>query len=102
MSVFEHHIFICTNERSAEDPRGCCLARGSAEVLETFRKEIKTRGLKGKVRANKAGCLDQCSAGVTVVIYPEATWYAKVTAQDVPEIVSSMLENKQVSRLKLK
>ena len=31
------------------------------------------------VRANKAGCLDQCEHGPTVVVYPEAVWYGHVT-----------------------
>jgi hypothetical protein len=39
--------------------------------------------LKGRVRANAAGCLDQCEHGPTVVIYPEAVWYGGVAPEDV-------------------
>jgi (2Fe-2S) ferredoxin len=39
------------------------------------------------VRANRAGCLDACEAGVTVVVYPEGVWYARVTPDDVDTII---------------
>lgn len=39
------------------------------------------------VRANKAGCLDQCELGPTVVIYPQEIWYGGVRPEDVPRIV---------------
>jgi (2Fe-2S) ferredoxin len=39
------------------------------------------------VRANKAGCLDQCELGPTVVIYPQEIWYGNVKPEDVPRII---------------
>jgi (2Fe-2S) ferredoxin len=100
MARFQRHVFICTNQRTADDPRGCCRARGSEEVAETFKKELHARGLKRIVRANKAGCLDQCEHGVTVVVYPDAVWYGRVTAADVAEIVDShVVGGKPVARL---
>jgi (2Fe-2S) ferredoxin len=56
----------------------------------------------GKVRINKAGCLDRCEEGPVLVIYPEAVWYTYVDEQDIDEIVDSHLINgKVVERLKL-
>ena len=49
--------------------------------------KLHERGLKRIVRANKAMCLDQCAMGVTIVVYPEATWYGRVTLADVDEII---------------
>lgn len=99
MSLFEHHIFVCLNERDVADPRGCCKARGSESLIETFRIQVKEAGLKATVRVNKAGCLDQCSFGPTIVIYPEAVWYAHVSAADVPEILTAMRSGRVVDRL---
>ena len=68
-----------------------------------FKKELAARGLKGQVRANKAGCLDQCEHGPTVVVYPEAIWYGGVSHEDVAEIVEShLLHDIPVARLQLK
>ena len=87
----ERHVFICTNRREPGNPKGCCADKGADEVRDTFKKLVHERGMKGRVRANAAGCLDQCARGVTVVVYPEQVWYGGVTADDVSEIVDSHL-----------
>src|SRR5512147_621246 len=100
MPQFEHHIFVCENLRDPDDPRGCCALKGGEEIRLRFKDEIKKRGLKGKVRANKAGCLDQCAQGAAVVIYPEGVWYGHVTPDDVTEIMEShIVAGKPVERL---
>ena len=102
MPKFQRHVFICTNERDPADPRGCCSARGSLAVVEAFKQRLHAAGLKRVVRANKSGCLDQCAQGVTVVVYPEQTWYGHVTPADVDEIVQShLLGGKPVARLQI-
>ena len=102
MPKFTHHIFVCENFRDPSDPRGCCAAKGSEAIRKRFKEEIKSRGLKGQVRANKAGCLDQCSLGPTVVIYPDGVWYGHVNENDVAEIIEShVIGGKPVERLKI-
>jgi (2Fe-2S) ferredoxin len=102
MPKFEQHIFICTNQRPPENPRGCCDADGLGSLQLLFKKELAARGLKTAVRANKAGCLDQCEHGPTVVVYPEAIWYGGVKPEDVAEIVESHIVNQTpVTRLML-
>jgi (2Fe-2S) ferredoxin len=101
MSRFERHVFVCVNDRQADDPRGACVARGGAEVVSCLKKSVYDLGLKGRVRVNKAGCLDQCAEGVSVVVYPEAVWYGRVTVADVPELVSEhLLNGRPVERLR--
>ena len=87
MPFLERHLFICTNRRDPANPKGSCALKGSEAVKERFKKELYERGLKGKVRANAAGCLDQSEHGRSVVVYPEQVWYGKVTVEDVPEII---------------
>ncbi len=100
MSKYQHHIFICMNQRPDTDPRGCCGAKGSEAIRTAFKEEIEKRGLKGKVRANQAGCLDTCAMGPSVVIYPEGAWYTVKTVSDVREIVEQhLIFGKQVERL---
>ncbi|MBL7961022.1 (2Fe-2S) ferredoxin domain-containing protein [bacterium] len=102
MAKFKHHIFICQNTRETGHPRGSCNSDGKSELLKLFKESVKKYGLDGKVRSNKAGCLDQCEHGPTVVIYPEAVWYGGVKAEDADEIVKSLAEGRTVDRLKLK
>ena len=102
MPVYDHHIFVCENQRVAGHPKGCCADKGSPEVRSRFKALIHEHGLKGRVRANAAGCLDQCASGVTVVIYPEGVWYAGVTLADVEEIFARhILRGEVVERLVL-
>ena len=87
MPRFLRHVFVCINQRAPGAERGCCADKGGPAVRDRFKKLLAGRGLLGVVRANKAGCLDQCERGVTVVIYPEQVWYGGVTVDDVAEIV---------------
>ena len=64
---------------------------------------INDHDLKGKVRANKSGCLDACELGPSLVIYPEKIWYKNVQIDDCKEILEkSILDNKIISRLEIK
>jgi (2Fe-2S) ferredoxin len=102
MAKFQKHVFVCVNERPPGDPRGCCADKGSAAVAEAFKEKLYARGLKRVVRPNKAGCLDQCARGVTVVVYPEAVWYGGVKTTDVDEIVTChLVRGEPVRRLEI-
>jgi (2Fe-2S) ferredoxin len=102
MPKFEHHIFVCTNQREPGHERGSCDPTGSGDLHQAFKKAVSVRGLKGRVRANKAGCLDQCEHGPNVVVYPEAVWYGNVTTADVDEILDShIVGGKPVERLRI-
>lgn len=88
---FRKHLFVCTNARAADHPRGCCASKGSAEVAGALKKAAYDRGLKGAVRVNKSGCLDACEEGISAVVYPDGVWYRGVTLADVEEIVETTL-----------
>jgi len=99
---YERHIFFCLNRRDGE--RACCADRG-AEALQVYAKDrVKALGLsgEGRVRVNKAGCLDRCELGPVAVVYPEGVWYTYVDREDIDEIVESHLrDGKPVDRLRL-
>ena len=87
MPEFTHHIFVCCNQRSPGHSRGCCDPEGSEQLRTLFKQSVKEHGLTPQVRANSAGCLDQCELGPTVVIYPQGIWYGNVQPEDVTRIV---------------
>ena len=96
MPKIDRHIFVCENARPEGHPRSCCASKGGEAVRLACKDEVSKRGLKGKVRANKAGCLNQCGLGVTMVIYPEQVWYGGVTVADVQEIFDRHIERGEV------
>lgn len=87
MSEFTHHIFVCCNQRAPGHTRGCCDPDGSEALRNAFKAEVKRLGCPPEVRANKAGCLEQCELGPAVVIYPQQIWYGGVKLEDVPRII---------------
>ncbi|MCE2989546.1 MAG: (2Fe-2S) ferredoxin domain-containing protein [Nitrosomonadaceae bacterium] len=102
MSYYQHHVFFCTNSRA--DGRQCCQQHRADEVRDYAKKRIKELGLngEGKVRINLAGCLDRCSEGPVLVVYPEEVWYHYVDTSDVDEIISEHLQNgRVVERLRI-
>jgi (2Fe-2S) ferredoxin len=96
MPSLQRHVFVCINERAADNPKGCCKLKGGVDVRDRLKAELSARGLSKVIRANNAGCLDQCERGVTVVVYPEQVWYGGVTADDIPEIVEKHLVGGEV------
>ena len=91
MPRFDRHLFICTDLRAEGDKRGCCQARGGTTLRGAFKLRLAQKGLAGRVRANKSGCLDACAQGPVMVVYPEQVWYCGVTLGDVDEIVERHL-----------
>ena len=98
MPRFQKHIFICTNKRSKDDSRGSCSERGSDDLLDYAKKRIHELGLKGKIRINKAGCLDACAHGPTMVIYPDDTWYTLKTKHDLEVILENHIQNNRLAK----
>ena len=97
---FKKHIFICTNDRGEESTRKSCGSCGSMDLRKELVKMINDKGLKGKIRANKAGCLDVCEHGPAIVIYPEGHWYLGVEKKDLKRIFdASILSNKPAPEL---
>ncbi len=100
MGKFRHHLFVCGNHRPPGHHRGCCDPDQKEALRAAFKAELKRLGLRDEMRANRAGCLDQCEHGPCVVVYPEATWYGGVQLSDVPLIVQQhLIAGKPVARL---
>ncbi len=83
-------VFVCTNTK--EDGAASCGPCGAQEILDTLKDEVKKRGLKGRVRALKSGCMDICVGGPHVMVFPENEWYSGVTMEDVPSLVEKYLK----------
>jgi NADH:ubiquinone oxidoreductase subunit E len=87
---YRRMVFVCTNVRE-EDGRPACGLRGSEKICEALKEEVKKRGLKGKVRALKSGCMDLCETGPNVMIFPDGVLHSGVTAEDVPALIEKYL-----------
>ena len=93
MAKPERHVFVCMNSRPPGHPRGSCGTVGANEVIGKFQEEFEKRNLFGKALVSGSTCVGPCNLGPTVIVYPEGTWYSKVSPDDVAEIVDKHLVN---------
>ena len=79
MSYYQHHVFFCCNQREGVD-RPCCQEHDADAVRDYAKKKIKAEGLsgQGKVRINKAGCLDRCELGPVLVVFDSVMKVARL------------------------
>ncbi len=99
---FSHHLFFCLNERS--NGEACCEQHNAFALFDYAKKRVKELGLAGpgKIRVNKAGCLDRCADGPVMVIYPQGIWYTFIDKDDIEEIIQShLISGRPVERLQL-
>ncbi len=92
MAYYRSQVLICAGTG--------CHSNKSNEIIERFNEELKKHGLEDEVQIVTTGCFGLCAAGPIVVIYPEDTFYSKVKADDVPELVEEhLLKGREVERL---
>ena len=86
------HVLICAGTG--------CTSSGSKLIKEAFEKNIADFGLSEEVQLVQTGCFGLCALGPVVIVYPEGTFYSRVTADDVQEIVEEhLLKGRIVERL---
>ena len=75
-----------------------CLASGSQQIIDTFRKTLKKRRIKDvSVEAvMETGCHGLCEQGPLVVLKPDGLFYTKVKPKHVDEIIDRSIRKNEV------
>ena len=73
-----------------------CTSSGSKNVLTSLEDEIKKNGIEKDVKIVRTGCFGLCSLGPIMIVYPEGSFYARVTPDEIPKIVEQHLKNGKV------
>ncbi len=90
--MIRSHVLICGGTG--------CTSSGSKALQTAFQQELETQGLVDEIKIVQTGCFGLCALGPIVIVYPEGTFYSRVTAEDVKEIVSEhLLKGRIVERL---
>ena len=90
--MIRSHVLICGGTG--------CTSSGSTAVHDKFVSELAAHGLENEIKLVQTGCFGLCALGPVVIVYPEGTFYSRVTADDIPEIVSEhLLKGRPVQRL---
>ncbi|MEX1307374.1 MAG: NADH-quinone oxidoreductase subunit NuoF [Eubacteriales bacterium] len=92
MDLYRAHVLVCGGTG--------CHSGGSSDIHELMEKEIAKNGLEKEVKVVKTGCFGLCEVGPIMIVYPEGTFYSRVSTADVPEIVEEhLLKGRKVERL---
>ena len=90
--MIRSHVLVCGGTG--------CTSSGSRQIRERLAEELKAQGLENEVKIVQTGCFGLCEHGPIMIIYPEGTFYSRVTPDDVHEIVSEhLLKGRIVERL---
>ncbi len=83
MTIFRSHVLVCGGT-------GCTSSK-SLLIKNRFEEKITEKGLDKEVQVIATGCFGLCEEGPIVIIYPEGSFYAKMTIDRVDEIVEEHL-----------
>ncbi len=97
-NFYTKHVFVCENVR-AEGERVSCGRSGSIQLLASLKKKMKDLSMEGKVRIQRAGCLDRCELGPVQVSYPEGRWFSLKTEEDVDIFLKYYIQSEQIEKI---
>ena len=90
--MIRSHVLVCGGTG--------CTSSGSPAIREHLENELKKQGLDEEIKVVQTGCFGLCALGPIMIVYPEGTFYSRVTEDDVTEIVSEhLLKGRPVERL---
>lgn len=83
-------VFVCVNQREPGE-RVCCANGGGVSLHAKLKEMVKERGLRGRIRVSKSGCLDRCEDGPNIMVFPDNVWYSQVTEADIETIFEGLV-----------
>ncbi len=90
--MYRSHVLLCAGTG--------CTSSGREAVRKALETELEAKGLTNEIKLVQTGCFGLCALGPIMIVYPEGTFYSRVTAEDVPEIVEEhLLKGRPVTRL---
>ena len=73
-----------------------CKSNNSDELIKVFKLEIEKNNLKN-ISVEHTGCFGLCALGPIVIVYPEGTFYCRVTPDGAKQIVNEHLVKGKVA-----
>ncbi len=90
--MIRSHVLICGGTG--------CTSSGSTNLRDKLAEELKAKGLDEEIKIVMTGCFGLCALGPIMIVYPEGTFYSRVTVDDIPEIVDEhLMKGRIVERL---
>lgn len=92
MTKIKTHVLCCGGTG--------CKASASDEIIATFEKLLKEKGLQDEVQVIRTGCFGFCEKGPIVKMLPDNTFYTQVKPEDVEKIINEhIIKGRKVTDL---
>ncbi|MBR6092875.1 MAG: NADH-quinone oxidoreductase subunit NuoF [Bacteroidales bacterium] len=92
MTKIKTHVLCCGGTG--------CKASASDEIIATFERILKEKGLQDEVQVIRTGCFGFCEKGPIVKMLPDNTFYTQVKPTDVEKIVNEhIIKGRKVTDL---
>ena len=92
MTKIKTHVLCCGGTG--------CKASASDEIISTFEKLLKEKGLQDEVQVIRTGCFGFCEKGPIVKMLPDNTFYTQVKPEDVEKIINEhIIKGRKVTDL---
>lgn len=90
--MYRSHVLVCGGTG--------CTSSGSQQIMARLVEELGKQELSEEVSVVQTGCHGLCALGPIMIVYPDASFYAMVKEEDIPEIVNEhLLKGRPVKRL---
>jgi len=86
-NFYKKHIFMCTFGKT------CSSLDKTQEIFNKLKNAMIEKGLSNDIRINKAGCMNWCSAGPVLVVYPEGKWFSEIEVKNLDNIIEYIISN---------
>jgi len=80
---YEKHVLMCGGTG--------CTSSGSMKIADELERQLKEKGIDGKVFVVRTGCFGLCERGPIMIVYPEGSFYTHVNMDMIPRIVDEHL-----------
>lgn len=95
MQLYRAHVLVCGGTG--------CVSSGSKKIQEALSDELAKQNLDKEIKVVETGCHGFCEMGPILIVYPEGTFYCRVTVEDIQEIVAEhLVKGRTVQRLLFK
>lgn len=81
---YERHFFICIGP-------DCCSEEVGDRAWTRVKKRLAEDDKENRVYRTKVGCLRICKEGPVGVVYPEGTWYAGLSGDNLERVIDEHL-----------
>lgn len=87
LATVKNHLFVCVGKT--------CRKHGADAVVEGLKQQVKSEKLSSELIITCMECVNRCSKGPIVILYPKGIWYEQIKKKDCKRIIKKIMKGKK-------